>query len=102
MGEKPDGLTLERLDNNKGYSPENCKWATYAEQALNTRRNVFLEFNGKRQTLKEWAAEIGMNYSTLRYRVVAWGWPAEKALTGRVRHELNKRYSKIQKLPPVL
>ena len=60
------GLTLDRIDSNKGYSPENCRWATPTEQARNTRRNIVID--GK--TLAEWAIELGIDYWTLhtRYR----------------------------------
>ena len=74
------GLTIERIDVNGNYCPENCTWATRKEQNNNKRDNVILEHKGKKKTLAEWADEIGMNYNTLYNRIYT-GWPVEKALT---------------------
>lgn len=73
--------TIERIDGNKGYSPENCRLATMKEQANNRRNNHFLEYKGKRQTMKQWAEETGIKYSTLKRRILAYHWSTEKALT---------------------
>lgn len=54
MGDIPDGMTLERKDNNKGYYKDNCKWATPMEQANNRSSNVVIEFDGIRKTISEW------------------------------------------------
>lgn len=81
MGPKPSPkLTIERLDNNKGYSPENCIWATRATQRRNTRTNRLIIFNGQTKCLMDWANELGMEYKTLEGRIKK-GWPLEKALT---------------------
>lgn len=80
MGERPKGLTLERIENDKGYYQTNCKWATRKEQNNNTRSNVFVTYNGKTQTISEWARESNMNHSCLLRRINK-GWPVEKALT---------------------
>ena len=82
MGSKPSAKhTLERIDGNKNYSKENCRWATMAEQNLNKKDNHFITFNGKTQTMKEWSDEVNINYDTIRNRVNTYGWSAEKALT---------------------
>lgn len=75
-----DNLTLERTDNNKGYYPDNCKWATYKEQGNNTRKNHNITYNGETKTMQEWADYIGINYCTLRSRINLCGWAPEKAL----------------------
>lgn len=81
MGLKPDGLTLDRINNELGYSPSNCRWATRAEQRKNQRTCHYIEFNGKRQTLTDWAREIGINEETLSARILKRGWSEERALT---------------------
>lgn len=78
-----DNLTIERIDGTKGYSPENCKWATRKEQANNIRVNRFIEYKGKKQTLAQWAEELDINYRTLRNRILMLGWDTQKALTKR-------------------
>lgn len=69
MGDRPKGMSLERIDNNKGYSPENCKWATQKEQMRNTRQNRILKYRGREQCLTAWAEELGINPSTLNDRL---------------------------------
>ena len=80
MGERPDGLTLERIDNNQGYSPDNCKWATHKEQFSNTRTNHNLTFAGRTQTITQWQEELGFKKTLINNRIRR-GWSVERALT---------------------
>lgn len=80
MGKRPAGKTLDRIDNNGNYTPKNCRWVTQKRQLRNTRRTKFLEFNGKTQSMKDWADELGINYKTLSERIRK-GWSTERALT---------------------
>lgn len=75
-----DNLTLDRIDVNKGYSPENCRWATFKEQANNTRRNHLLTYKGETKTLQQWCDIFNLDKSTVRHRL-KYGWPIEKAIT---------------------
>lgn len=82
MGRRPSPeLTIERVDNNKGYSKENCIWATRSQQARNTRRNHLVSAFGKTQCVVEWAEETGLPASIIRARIRKLGWSAEQALT---------------------
>lgn len=69
MGDKPENMTLDRIDYNKGYTPENCRWATVAEQQQNKSTNVWLVYGGKRMILSDWAAHLGIPIETLRNRL---------------------------------
>jgi hypothetical protein len=69
MGECPDGYTLERIDNDKGYFPENCKWATRQEQSINTRKTIWLTHDGITLSAAEWAVKIGVPKQTVYSRI---------------------------------
>lgn len=90
MGERPDGCTLDRIDNSKGYEPGNCKWATWVEQNNNTRRNRLLSHNGKTQTMTQWAREFGFEVHTIRDRLRL-GWSVERALSEPVQVEYKRK-----------
>lgn len=77
MGERPEGTTLDRLDNDKGYSKENCRWATQKQQASNKISTVKINYKGQERRLEELANELGIKYSTLRGRVNQ-GWPEDQ------------------------
>ncbi len=68
MGERPEGLTLDRRDNNGPYSPENCRWVTHFVQMGNTRRNVWVTYLGETRYLSAWARYFGVPTTQL------WDW----------------------------
>lgn len=82
MAPRPSGTTLDRIDNSRGYSKRNCRWADSRTQANNRRNNVLLTHAGKTQTLAAWAKECGRAYSTLAWRRQQ-GWNAVEIINGR-------------------
>lgn len=69
MGNRPEGGTLERINNGANYGPKNCRWATRDEQSRNKRNNRFITANGKTQALIDWAKELGCSHSAIIYRL---------------------------------
>lgn len=72
-------LTLDRKDNDKGYSPDNCRWVDAFVQENNRRNNIFIEYKGERLTIGEWSRKTGINYNTLFHRYQK-GWSPSKML----------------------
>ena len=79
MGDRPAGHSLDRIENDKGYSKENCRWAMPKEQARNTTRSVKLTYKGKTKCLEDWAKEIGVTPGALRVRLARWNF--ERAMS---------------------
>lgn len=80
MGERPEGMTLDRLDNNKGYFPENCRWANPTEQQRNRPISRTITVNGQTKPIIEWAKETGIDYGLLLLRATK-GWTEDRILS---------------------
>jgi len=81
--EEKGKVFLDRTDNDKGYSPDNCKWVTPTDSNNNRSDNRFLEWGGKKMTIPQWARHLGIKRSTLSQRYYVLGWDIEKCLTYR-------------------
>jgi len=69
MGEPPEGMTIDRIDNNKGYCKENCRWATMREQAANTNRNRYVTIKGEKMIVMEASRRFGVSQYTIYNRL---------------------------------
>lgn len=84
MGERPEGMTLDRIDSTKNYTFENCRWVTPKEQARGNR--YLIKAFDKELSLIDWQLETGIKWSTLRKRIIDLKWNPEKALTTKVKN----------------
>jgi hypothetical protein len=90
MGERPLGGTIERINNNGPYSPDNCKWINRADQAKNKRNNRWITANGETKHLAEWARSLGCNPAAILARLSA-GMSEEEAVTKPIPERPNAK-----------
>ena len=94
MGKRPEKMSLDRINNEKGYCKENCRWATMKQQSRNKRNNRLITFKGETKCLAEWAIKLKMEESTIRRRLRDWGNNVEKVFDTPVmkyNYKLNKK-----------
>jgi hypothetical protein len=96
MGPRPSSeFSLDRIDVNGNYCPENCRWANRATQARNRRSTIYLEFDGKKMSLPEWSEASGISCQTIRYRLLR-HWSVERALTTpSLQQKAHSGYSQV-------
>lgn len=83
-----DELTIDRIDNNKGYSPDNCRWTSRKAQQNNKRNNFYVTYKGKKQTLAQWCEALHLNYNTTYYRLSVMHLSVEEAFNRPLRTSL--------------
>jgi len=74
-----DDLTIERIDVNGNYCPQNCKWIPLSEQCLNKQDTIWIDYKGERKQLKIWCEELGLDYRKIAQRLKPMGWSVERA-----------------------
>jgi len=84
MGSKPIGMSIDRIDGAKGYSPDNCRWATLEEQANNKRTCHYLTIDGETKTISQWSRISGIGKETIRHRIVMQGMAPKKAVFNKL------------------
>lgn len=80
MGERPIGMSIDRINNDGDYKPSNCRWASIAEQSRNSMQTRFITLNEERMCLKDWAIKTGISEATIRTRINK-GWSVRDSLT---------------------
>lgn len=86
-----EGLTLDRIDNEGDYAPDNCQWITRSDQLRNRRNNRYVTFNGRTKVAADWAERLGLSYSAFLKRLNKWG-DSDRVILEPI-HENQRRHS---------
>src|SRR3990167_1033099 len=95
-GEKD--TTIDRTNNNKGYSPNNCRWATRKVQCRNWEHTVRVIYKGEKMNLIEWCERLGLKYNLMRKRIIQCGWSVKRAFEQPAQVRRNLAQEMIKKL----
>lgn len=93
-----EGLTIERVDVNGDYCPDNCTWITRREQAFNKRDTIWVDYMGRHIQLRKLCYEMNLNYDAINNRIVALGWDAERAIDEPIKTNEGSLMSKCREL----
>jgi len=85
MGKRPSDCTLDRIDNNKGYNPENCKWSTKKQQMQNQSNTLFYIYKGEKRSLKYITEDLNLSHDAVYKRIKISGWDIDKAINTPIR-----------------
>lgn len=86
-----EDLTIDRINNDKGYYPENCRWADIITQSNNKSTNHYIEYDGEIKTMTEWAKTLNIPYKLLHHRIVGLNWDIHRAFTQKPRKSPTKK-----------
>lgn len=89
MGNAPDGYSIDRIDVNGDYCPENCRWADVETQSNNKRNSIKITYMGITGSLNFWSSITGISKDTLYARFHVWKWSAEKIITTPIRRKVS-------------
>ncbi len=95
-----DDLTIDRINNDGDYCPENCRWVSRSEQNLNKRNRCLLTYRNKTQTITEWSMELGIPIETLRDRIFRYKWSVERAFETKVKTYHRKAKNDCKRTDP--
>jgi hypothetical protein len=99
-----DDLTIDRIDGDKGYSPDNCRWVTRKVQQNNLRSNRLITYEGETRTVSEWSEKVGIKAATLSGRLNYSGYSNERALTEptEIKHAIGEEAHTLTKWVDIL
>lgn len=99
MGDRPEGMSIDRIDYNGNYEPSNCRWADSETQSANKRNNVLLTYNGVTKPSFQWQRELGLTRGAIEYRLQQ-GWSMEKIVSTPLREDKQWQFKKKKNITP--